>query len=92
MNNTIIVGGLVPKGAYNNATNYAIGDSVDYLGSSYVMYVDAVAGTAPTDTGYWQVLANKGDSGGIFQGLTKITVSATEPVGAVAGDLWCDIS
>ena len=52
-----IPSGLVPKGAYDNATDYAVGDSVDYLGSSYVMFVDAVAGTLPTDTTKWQVLA-----------------------------------
>ena len=59
----IITGGYVPRGAYAAGTDYAVGDSVDYLGSSYVMYVDAAAGTAPTDTTKWQVLANKGDTG-----------------------------
>jgi len=57
-----IPSGLVPKGAYAAGTDYAVGDSVDYLGSSYVMFVDAVAGTLPTDTTKWQVLANKGAS------------------------------
>lgn len=87
-----IPGGLVPKGAYATGTDYAVGDSVDYQGSSYVMFADAAAGTLPTDTTKWQVLANKGDSGGIFSGLSKITVSATEPGGATAGDLWVDTS
>jgi hypothetical protein len=59
----IIPSGLVPKGAYNAGTDYAVGDSVDYNGSSYVMYVDAAAGTLPTDTTKWQVLANKGATG-----------------------------
>jgi hypothetical protein len=59
----IVTGGLVPRGAYDAGTDYAVGDSVDYLGSSYVMFVDAAAGTAPTDTTKWQVLANKGDTG-----------------------------
>lgn len=63
LNNTIVTGGLVPKGAYDAGTDYAVGDSVDYLGSSYVMYVDATAGTLPTDTTKWQVLANKGATG-----------------------------
>lgn len=63
INNTVITGGLVPKGAYNGATDYAVGDSVDYNGSSYVMFVDAGAGTLPTDTTKWQVLANKGATG-----------------------------
>jgi hypothetical protein len=56
-------GGINPLGAYNAVTNYAVGDSVDYQGSSYIMYVDGPAGTLPTDTDYWQVLANKGACG-----------------------------
>ena len=59
----IITGGYVPRGAYAAGTDYAVGDSVDYNGSSYVMFVDAAAGTLPTDTTKWQVLANKGDTG-----------------------------
>lgn len=58
-----IPGGLVPRGAYDNSTDYAVGDSVDYSGSSYVMFSDAGAGTLPTNTTYWQVLANKGATG-----------------------------
>lgn len=34
----------------------------------------------------------KGDSGGIFQGLTKITVGPIAPTGASEGDLWVDTS
>ncbi len=60
---TNVAGGLVPRGAYNGATDYSVGDSVDYNGSSYVMFNDAGAGTLPTNTTYWQVLANKGDQG-----------------------------
>jgi hypothetical protein len=63
LNITNITGGLVPKGAYAAGTDYAVGDSVDYQGSSYVMFNNAGAGTAPTDTTYWQVLANKGADG-----------------------------
>ena len=74
----IIPSGLVPKGAYNGATDYAVGDTVDYLGSSYVMHVDAAAGTLPTDTTKWQVLAEKGDKGDT--GLTGPT-GATGPQG-----------
>lgn len=58
-----IPSGLVPKGAYAAGTNYGVGDSVDYNGSSYVMFNDAGAGTVPTNTTYWQVLANKGSTG-----------------------------
>lgn len=59
----VVIAGLVPKGTYNPATDYAVGDSVDYNGSSYVMFLNAGAGTLPTNTTYWQVLANKGATG-----------------------------
>lgn len=55
--------GIVVKGAYNPETDYTVGDSVSYEGSSYVMYVEAIAGTIPTDTSKWQVVANKGADG-----------------------------
>lgn len=84
LNNTIISGGLVPKGAYDNATDYAVGDSVSYNGSSYVMHTDAVAGTLPTDTTKWQVLANKGSTGAT--GATGATGSSgSDGVGVPTG-------
>lgn len=69
-----IPGGLTPRGTYDAGTDYVVGDSVDYNGSSYVLYVDAGAGTLPTDTTKWQVLANKGAAG---------VTGATGPTGAV---------
>lgn len=75
LNPTIITGGFVPRGAYDNATDYAVGDSVDYNGSSYVMYADAVAGTLPTDTNYWQVVAN----GGVSSVNTKSGIVVIDP-------------
>lgn len=65
----IITGGLVERGAYNAGTDYAVGDAVSYNGSSYVMYVDAAAGTVPTNTTYWMVLASKGDTGAAGAGV-----------------------
>lgn len=63
INNTVITGGLVPKGEYDNSTDYAVGDFVSYGGSSYVMYVNAGAGTLPTDTTKWQLVAEAGSDG-----------------------------
>lgn len=93
---TNVAGGLVPKGPYNAGTDYAVGDSVDYNGSSYVMYADAAAGTLPTDTTKWQVLANKGDTGAAgadgapgpagADGADGLTVSVNS-VTQVAGDI-----
>ncbi len=58
----IVVGGLVPKGAYSGGTAYSVGDSVSYNGSSYVC-ITASTGNLPTDTAYWQLVASKGDTG-----------------------------
>jgi hypothetical protein len=63
INPTIITGGFVPRGEYDNTHNYSVGDSVSYNGSSYILYADASAGTLPTDTDYWQEIAAKGDPG-----------------------------
>ncbi len=79
----IITGGYVPRGAYDNATDYAVGDSVDYLSSSYVMYVDAAAGTLPTDTTKWQIIANKGATGS--QGIQGETGETGTAATATAG-------
>lgn len=78
VNNVVITGGLVPKGAYDNGTDYAVGDSVSYTdGNSYVMYVDAAAGTLPTDATKWMLLAEKGDNGeGVATGGTTGQVLA----------------
>lgn len=63
LNNVVITGGLTPRGAYSAGTDYAVGDFVEYNGSSYVMFVDAGAGTAPTDSTKWMLVAEKGDTG-----------------------------
>lgn len=60
---TNIIGGLVPRGAYDPATDYAVGDAVAYNGSSYVMHTDAPAGTLPTTSANWGLLAAKGTQG-----------------------------
>jgi len=62
--NVVITGGLVPMGEYAAGTDYAVGDMVSYTdGNSYVMYVNAAAGTAPTDDTKWMLVAEKGDTG-----------------------------
>ena len=92
-----IPGGLVPKGAYDAGTTYAVGDSVDYNGSSYVKFASGAVGTLPTVTATWQVLANKGNTGstgatgangaaGVVQSVaagTGISVDATDPANPI---------
>jgi len=82
INNVVITGGVVPKGEYNNSTDYAVGDWVSYKGSSYVLYSDVSAGTLPTNTTYWMMVAS----------AAVITVSATAPANPEVNDLWYDIS
>lgn len=59
---TINVAGPSFTGAYDNATAYSIGESVSYLGSSYVAYA-VTTGNLPTDDNYWQLLASIGPTG-----------------------------
>lgn len=59
---TVVTGGLNPRGAYDGGTAYVKGDSVDYNGSSYICILLST-GNLPTNTTYWQVLANKGNTG-----------------------------
>ena len=83
-------GGVTPQGAYNSGTTYATGDSVSYLGASYVA-IQATTGNLPTDTTYWQILAEKGATGstgddGVVAtvvGGTNITVNSTNPVNPI---------
>ena len=77
MANTLDLGRvrLVHKGAYNASTAYEFFDCATYNGSSYVCTADAgsPAGTLPTDTSKWALLAQKGDTGA--KGATGATGS-----------------
>ena len=50
------------KGAYSSSTQYEKNDVVTYQGSSYVS-LQATKGNAPTNTTYWQLIAEKGTKG-----------------------------
>ena len=53
---------ITPKGAYDGSTTYYRLDTVTYNGSSY-MAKDTTIGNLPTNTTYWELLAQKGDTG-----------------------------
>jgi len=57
-----LAGGFNFLGEYSGATSYTTGDSVSYLGSSYVAIQDTT-GNLPTNAIYWQIVAEKGDQG-----------------------------
>lgn len=52
---------FVSRGTYNNSTQYYLFDLVDYNGSSYIAKENTV-GNLPTNTQYWQLIAEKGDT------------------------------
>lgn len=90
-----IDGTFNPLGAYNAATDYAVGDMVDYQGSSYIMYTNAAAGTVPTNTSYWGLVASKGDTGAT--GATGDTGAAGAdgegvPIGGTTGQVLAKAS
>lgn len=50
------------KGAYSSSTQYEKNDVVTYEGSSYVS-LQSTQGNVPTNTTYWQLIAEKGTKG-----------------------------
>ena len=60
---------IIFKGEYNSTTNYEKLDIVSYNGSSYACLKDCV-GVIPTDTTYWQLVAESGQQG--IQGIQGI--------------------
>jgi hypothetical protein len=63
---------LVPTGGYNAGTTYAIGEMVSYLGSSYAAILPTT-GNLPTNTTYWQLVAEKGSFGNTIAGINTQT-------------------
>lgn len=49
----------LPRGTYSSSATYAKLDVVTYNGSSYMAIKSVPTGTAPTNTTYWQLLAEK---------------------------------
>lgn len=53
---------IMPKGEFNELTEYQVLDLVTYQGSSYIS-LQKTTGNLPTDEEYWQLVAEKGDKG-----------------------------
>lgn len=56
------------RGTYDSGATYNKLDYVFYQGSSFICKTNGVIGIAPTNSGYWQQVASKGDQG--IQGYT----------------------
>ena len=70
---------FVGRGEYNNSTQYYVFDLVSYNGNSYYAKVDTI-GNLPTNTTYWQLVAEKGNVGPIGltgNGISSITKTGT---------------
>ena len=70
---------FVGRGEYNNSTQYYVFDLVSYNGNSYYAKADTI-GNLPTNTTYWQLVAEKGNVGptGLTgNGISSITKTGT---------------
>lgn len=84
---TTALGRVQPNylGAYSSATTYNKLDYVDYEGSSYICRLNGVSNKVPTNSGYWQLVAHKGDMGSVhsvFATAEELSTGAT-PVATV---------
>ena len=55
-----------PKGIYDNSIQYSLFDLINYNGSSYIAK-DNTIGNLPTNSQYWQLIAEKGETGEVSQ-------------------------
>lgn len=51
---------VIWRGLYSSSTTYAVRDAVSYDGNSFILKAAAPAGTLPTNTTYWDMMASKG--------------------------------
>lgn len=77
-------GNINYTGAYSNVTAYVTGDAVSYLGSSYIA-LGATTGNIPTNTSFWQLLAEKGDTGPAGPSGTSTFTALTDVPNSYAG-------
>lgn len=56
-------GDITWEGAWNSTRNYLPNQAVEYQGSSYVCIQATTANQPPTDTNYWDLMAQKGADG-----------------------------
>ena len=54
--------GLVWRGNWESQ-DYVATDAVSYQGAAYICVANTTAQQIPTDTNFWQILANKGPAG-----------------------------
>jgi hypothetical protein len=80
-NFTVLVNGLQFLSAYNNATQYTIGDVVSYGGYVYAAKTDTL-GNLPTNATYWSVVTTGYNPRGAWAGGTAYKIGDTVIYGA----------
>lgn len=83
MTATTILGkvAIIPKGIWNAESAYSKLNAVTLGGSSYLAVQDVPAGTSVSNTTYWQMLAEKGTSGGVGQLADEFSTNNAYAVG-----------
>lgn len=64
------------QGTYSSETTYSINDAVSYNGSSYICKLEST-GNLPTNTTYWDLMAQKGTDGEGAGDMLKATYDPT---------------
>lgn len=72
---------MIPKGIWNAQSAYSKLNVVTIGGSSYLAVQDVPVGTSVSDTTYWQLLAEKGTSGGVGQLADEFSANNSYAVG-----------
>lgn len=72
---------MIPKGIWNAQSAYSKLNVVTIGGSSYLAIQDVPTGTSVSDTAYWQLLAEKGTSGGVGQLADEFSANNSYAVG-----------
>ena len=70
---------FISRGEYNNSTQYYVFDFVNYNGNSYFAKQNT-QGNLPTNTTYWQLVAEKGNvgnTGATGNGIASVTKTGT---------------
>ena len=82
---------IIPKGTWDSSLEYSRLNLVNYGGNSYVAKTDVPTGTAINNDYYWQLVASKGDTGGLGQVADTFNVLTDYAVGDYCiydGDLY----
>ena len=82
---------IVPKGTWSSEATYSKLNVVSYAGSSYMAIQNVPAGTAVNNTAYWQVVASKGETGGVGQLADAFSTAISYDAGdycTYQGDLY----